>query len=113
MATAVDQPDDHPKDKQTVGHRLALVAAKVVYDENIVDSGPVFKSMQIEGSQIRIKFSSLGSGLRVHDKYGYPRGFAVAGADASFSGLKRARREKILWCSIPPSPANHCALQLE
>jgi sialate O-acetylesterase len=84
MASAVDQPDNHPRDKQTVAHRLFLAAAKVVYGENIVDSGPVFKSMQIEGSQIRIKFSSLGSGLRVHDRYGYARGFAVAGADGKF-----------------------------
>lgn len=84
MATAVDQPDDHPRDKQTVARRLLLVAAKVVYGENIIDSGLVFNSMQIEGSQIRIKFSSLGSGLRVHDKYGYARGFQVAGADGKF-----------------------------
>ena len=84
MASAVDQPDDHPRDKQTVGHRLVLTAAKVAYGENVIDSGPVFKSMQIEGNQIRIKFASLESGLRVHDKYGYARGFAVAGADGKF-----------------------------
>ena len=104
MASAVDQPDDHPRDKQTVAHRLVLTAAKEVYGENIVDSGPVFKSIQIEGSQIRVKFSSLGSGLRVHDKYGYVRGFTVAGADGQFRcGLKRARMEKILWCRTRPS----------
>jgi len=84
MASAVDQPDAHPRDKQTVAHRLVLAAAKVVYGENIIDSGPVFKLMQTEGSQIRIKFSSLGSGLRVHDKYGYAWGFEVAGADGKF-----------------------------
>lgn len=84
MASAVDQPETHPRDKKTVAHRLVLTAAKVAYGENIVDSGPVFKSMQIEGSQIRIKFSSLGSGLHVRDKYGYARGFEVAGADGKF-----------------------------
>jgi sialate O-acetylesterase len=87
MATAVDigdQNDIHPRDKQSVAHRLALAAATVAYGENIVDSGPVFKSMQIEGSQIRVKFSSLGSGLRVHDKYGYARGFSLAAADGKF-----------------------------
>jgi len=85
MASAVDQPDDHPRDKQTVADRLVLTAAKVVYGEKtLVDSGPIFKSMQIEGNQIRIKFSSLGSDLRVHDKYGYARGFEVAGADGKF-----------------------------
>jgi sialate O-acetylesterase len=84
MASAVDQPDDHPRDKQTVGHRLALAAAKVVYRENLVDSGAVIQSMQIDGSQIRIKFSSLGSGLEVRDKYGYVRGFQIAAADGKF-----------------------------
>jgi sialate O-acetylesterase len=69
-----------------------LTAAKVAYGENVVDSGPIFKSMQVEGSQIRIKFSSLGSGLRVHDKYGYARGFAIAGADGKYQWA-RARQD--------------------
>jgi sialate O-acetylesterase len=84
MATAIDQPEDHPKDKQTVGHRLLLAAAKTVYGEDVVHSGPVFKSMQIEGNQIRIRFSSVGSGLQVRGKYGYARGFEIAGADGKF-----------------------------
>lgn len=84
MASVVDQPDDHPRDKQTVGHRLVLTAAAVVYGEHIVDSGPVYKSMQIEGHQIRIKFSNVGSGLLVKDKYGAIRGFEIAAADSKF-----------------------------
>jgi sialate O-acetylesterase len=84
MATAVDQPDSHPNDKQTVAHRLVLKAATVVYGESIVDSGPEFNSMQIEGSQIRIKFSSLGSGLLVKDEHGSIRGFEIAGTNGEF-----------------------------
>jgi sialate O-acetylesterase len=87
MATAVDignEQDIHPKDKQDVAHRLALAAANVVYNETIVDSGPTFKSMRIEGNKVRIKFSNLGHGLVLHDKYGYGRGFEVAGADRRF-----------------------------
>jgi sialate O-acetylesterase len=84
MASAVDQPEDHPTDKQTVAHRLVLTAAAVVYGEHIVDSGPVYKSMQIEGHQIRIKFFNEGSGLLVKDKYGAIRGFEIAGADRKF-----------------------------
>lgn len=84
MASAVDQPDDHPTDKQTVAHRLVLTAVVVVYGEHIVDSGPVYKSMQIEGNQIRIKFSNVGSGLLVKDKYGSIRGFEIAAADRKF-----------------------------
>lgn len=84
MATAIDVGDEediHPKDKQDVAHRLVLVADKVAYGENVVDSGPTYQSMRVEGARIRIKFSNLGSGLLIKDKYGYPRGFEVAGSD--------------------------------
>lgn len=92
MATAVDQPDDHPKDKQTVAHRLVLTAATVAYGEKLVDTGPEFKSMQIEGSQIRIKFSNLSSGLLVKDEHGSIRGFEIAGADSKFHAAQ-ARKD--------------------
>lgn len=84
MASAVDQPDDHPTDKQTVAHRLVLTAAAVVYGEHIVYSGPVYKTMLIEGNQIRIKYSNVGSGLLVKEKYGGIRGFEIAAADGKF-----------------------------
>jgi sialate O-acetylesterase len=87
MSTAVDIGDEndiHPRNKQDVAHRLVLAAAKVAYGENIVYSGPVYQSMQIEGNRARIKFSNLGSGLLLKDKYGYGRGFEIAGADGKF-----------------------------
>ncbi len=94
MATAVDLGDEkdiHPKNKQDVAHRLALAAAKVAYGENIVHSGPTYQSMQVEGGKVRILFSNLGTGTRpegprlvVKDKYGYARGFEIAGADGKF-----------------------------
>jgi sialate O-acetylesterase len=106
MATAVDQPDAHPKDKQTVAHRLALTAARVAYGEDIVDSGPVFESIQIEGSQIRVKFSSLGSGLAVKDESGAIRGFEIAGTDGRFRGA-RARtdgKDIVVFSDTVPHP---------
>jgi sialate O-acetylesterase len=87
MATTVDIGDEndiHPRDKQDVAHRLLLVAARLVYGENVVDSGPIYQSIQIEGNRARIKFSSIGSGLLVKDKYGYIRGFEIAAADGKF-----------------------------
>jgi sialate O-acetylesterase len=87
MATAVDigdEKDIHPRDKQDVAHRLVLAAARVVYGEEVVSSGPLYQSMRIEGTRIRVKFSDLGSGLLIKDKYGYPRGFEIAGADGKF-----------------------------
>jgi len=87
MATAIDVGDEqdiHPRDKQTVAHRLVLAAARVAYGEIIIDSGPVFKSMELEGSRIRLKFANCGAGLLVKDRYGYARGFEVAGKDGRF-----------------------------
>jgi sialate O-acetylesterase len=87
MATAIDigeENDIHPKDKQDVAHRLVLAAANVAYGEKILYSGPTYESMRIEGDRIRIKFSNLGTGLLVKDKYGYIRGFEIANADGKF-----------------------------
>jgi sialate O-acetylesterase len=40
--------------------------------------------MRVEGNKVRIQFSSIGNGLISKDKYGFLRGFAVAGADKKF-----------------------------
>jgi len=87
MATAVDVGEEanvHPRDKQDVAHRLALAAAHVVYGEDLIYSGPAYQSMEIDGTRIRIKFSNVGSGLLVKDKYGYAHGFEIAGSDGKF-----------------------------
>src|SRR6202007_1841932 len=70
--------------KQDIAHRLVLAAAKTAYGEDVVSSGPTYESMEIDDNRIRVKFSNLGSGLYVRDKYGYARGFEVAGRDAIF-----------------------------
>ena len=87
MASAIDignEHDIHPSNKQDVGHRLALAAAKVAYGEDVVDSGPTYQSMKIENQQIRIRFSNVGSGLTIRDKYGFGRGFEIAGNDGKY-----------------------------
>jgi sialate O-acetylesterase len=87
MAVIIDigeANDIHPQNKQDVGLRLALQALKISYGRQIVASGPVFSSMQPEGGSIRLSFESVGEGLAARDKYGYLKGFAVAGADKIF-----------------------------
>jgi sialate O-acetylesterase len=68
MAVTIDvgeYNDIHPKLKKPVGERLALAVRKVAYGEkDIVYSGPIYKSMKIEGNKIILKFSQVGSGLR-------------------------------------------------
>lgn len=80
--------DIHPTNKQDVGYRLALAARKIAYGQDLVYSGPIYKSMQIEEDKIRIKFSNTGSGLIVKDPYGYLKGFSISGNDHKFVWAK-------------------------
>jgi sialate O-acetylesterase len=73
----------HPHNKQDVGDRLARIALANVYDRRIEYSGPMYQSMQVEGSKIRVRFSHLGGGLVA--KGGGPlKWFAIAGEDMKF-----------------------------
>jgi sialate O-acetylesterase len=83
-----EEHDIHPRNKQDVGYRLALAGLKVAYDKDIVYSGPVYQSMTTEGNKIKLTFKNTGSGLHVKDKYGYVKGFAIAGDDKKFVWAK-------------------------
>jgi sialate O-acetylesterase len=85
VTTDIGDPKDiHPRNKQDVGLRLALQALKKTYNKDIVSSGPMFESMKVEGKQVVLSFSGTGSGLMTTDKYGYIRGFEIAGADKKY-----------------------------
>ena len=91
MAVIIDigEADDiHPRNKQDVGRRLALSALNVSYGKDIVHSGPVYKDMTIIDSEVILSFDHTGSGLKALDRYGYLKGFAVAGADRKFHWAK-------------------------
>jgi len=82
-----DAKDIHPKNKRTVGERLAQWALHREYGKKVVPSGPLFQSMKIVGNQVCIQFRFAESGL-VSGKRGVeagedlaPKGFAIAGAD--------------------------------
>lgn len=81
-----DAKDIHPRDKQTVGYRLAQVALARDYGKRIEYSGPMYKSMKVEGGAIRLSFDHLGGGLVA--KGGDLVGFAIAGADKKFVWAK-------------------------
>jgi sialate O-acetylesterase len=79
-----DANDIHPRNKQDVGKRLAAVALNKTYGKNIVSSGPTYKSMDVKGDKIVITFDNVGGGLIAKDKYGYLKGFEIAGSDQKF-----------------------------
>jgi len=86
MATIIDAgsaTDIHPRDKQTVGKRLALVALAKEYGQKILFSGPAVRTWKIEGDKIRVFFAHA-QGLKTLDNLA-PKGFIIAGADGKFA----------------------------
>ncbi|HTB26568.1 MAG TPA: sialate O-acetylesterase, partial [Puia sp.] len=85
VTTDIGESNDiHPKNKQDVGLRLAAIAMNNIYEQPGEYSGPVYESMSIQGDKIVLGFTHTGSGLMVKDKYGYLRGFEIAGSDHHF-----------------------------
>ncbi len=95
MAVIIDigaANDIHPRNKQDVGWRLSQWALHQTYGkQDLVPSGPLYKSYKAEGSSIRVSFNNVGSGLIVGKKEGLKptaevkdgklARFAIAGAD--------------------------------
>ena len=78
----------HPKNKQDVGARLALIALAKTYGKpEIVYSGPTFKSLQVEGDKLRVNFDHVGGGLVSRD--GKPLNwFEIIGEETDFVPAK-------------------------
>ncbi len=87
MAVTVDisnTADIHPRNKQDVGKRLALWAlAKDYGKKGIVYSGPLYKSMKVDGNKITVSFDHVGDGLTTRDGKA-PSHFQIAGADGNY-----------------------------
>ncbi|MCB9867353.1 MAG: hypothetical protein H6816_12060 [Phycisphaerales bacterium] len=77
-----DATDIHPRNKQEVGRRLALLALDKTYGRAQVSSGPLYRSMRVEDDGIRLYFDHVGGGLVARGNP--PDSFTVAGADRVF-----------------------------
>jgi len=96
----------HPKTKAPIGHRLALAARANVYgEEELVYSGPVIRSMKVEGSVAVLAFGHLGSGLIASDNQPL-RGFYISADGESFSAAEaRIKGETVIVSSSTvPNP---------
>ncbi len=85
MAVTIDigDPDNiHPKNKQEVGRRLSLAARAIAYHEPIEDSGPLYQTVAVEGSSLRVYFQHTSGGLKV--KGSQLTGFEIAGDNGKF-----------------------------
>ena len=86
IATAVDignESDIHPKNKEEVGRRLALVAEAKVYGDKVEFAGPVYRSLSVSGSSVTLTFTHADGGL-VSRTGPALTGFEIAGADGQF-----------------------------
>jgi sialate O-acetylesterase len=83
LADADNPGDIHPKNKQDVGKRLALVALGKYYGKkDVVYAGPTYSEHKITGDKVVITLDSA-VGLRAsgHDENEKVTGFQIAGAD--------------------------------
>ncbi len=75
--------DIHPRNKQEVGRRLALLALAKDYGRDVVFSGPLYKSSIFKDGQARISFSHASGGLSTRDGKA-PSHFEIASRDNVF-----------------------------
>lgn len=107
MVVTTDNGDSlniHPRNKKLVGERLSLWALKNDYGKkDIVASGPLYKSMKIEGSKIRIRFDDA-NGLQAKD--GDLKEFTIAGADGNFFAAKAIIENNtvVVWSDAVEKP---------
>lgn len=91
----------HPPNKRDVGYRLALWALFHDYEKhNIVYSGPLYKSMAVEGNKIMLTFDHCGSGLKSLDGKDLTQ-FTIAGEDKNFMAARAEIRGNTVEVTSP------------
>ncbi len=98
--------DIHPLNKKDVGERLALAAENIAYgNEELVSSGPTYKSMKIKGNKITITFDDIGKGLiaKGGDQLKY---FSIAGNNKKFvwANAKIKGDKVVVWSDQVKNP---------
>lgn len=73
--------DIHPKNKQDVGGRLALLALNRTYKKKVEDSGPTLKSATPTGGALVLKFDHAQGMMLLPAQHS---SFAIAGEDGKF-----------------------------
>jgi len=111
-----EEKDIHPKKKQPVGERLALLARRDVYKEkSLVAQGPTFKAAAFAGAKATVTFANTGSGLMaapadsngVAVETGKVVGFQLAGDDGTFypaDAVIEGSDKVVVTCAQVPLP---------
>ena len=97
----------HPRNKQDVARRLALVARAVAYGEHVVSSGPTYRRHTVQGNRVTIELGNPGGGLVSRANDGVIRGFAIAGDDRRFvwANARLEGNRVVVWSDRVAKPA--------
>ena len=99
-----DANDNHPRDKKTVGARLALWAKARVYGQSLPSwSGPLPAGHAIRDGGIELSFHHADGGLAARDGDAL-RGFAIAGADQQWHPAQARIESDKVFVSHPEVP---------
>jgi sialate O-acetylesterase len=102
-----DENDIHPRNKQDVAKRLALNAMKIAYGKELLYSGPLFRSTDFSGGKATVTFDHAGDGLVARDRYGYVKGFTLAGKDGVHHWAQarvKGKNQVEVTCDKVPAP---------
>ena len=102
----------HPRNKQDVGYRLALLALGDTYHKEIIYSGPEVRTVSLKGTAVMISFQFAEGGLStIGDEV---LGFELAGADGKYHAatanivttgfIKKRRNQVKVICSTIGKP---------
>lgn len=108
VATAIDVGDAtniHPKNKKTVGDRLALAAGGLVYGESGLSQSPQYSGYSVDKNRIRLTFDFADGGL-VLQNGATPKGFAVCGKDQVWHWAEAQidGEQIVVWSPDVPKP---------
>jgi len=100
ITDAGDSLDIHPRNKTVTGERLAAWALAKQYGKDVTYSGPLFKTMKVEGNKAVLSFDYADDGLMTSDNEPV-KGFIVAGEDRRFYPATALIRGDKLEVSAP------------
>ncbi|BAV08862.1 sialate O-acetylesterase [Filimonas lacunae] len=109
MAVTTDNGDSldiHPRNKKLVGERLSLWALHNNYGfKDITCSGPIYRSMKVEGKKIRIQFDYVDGGLVAKGDAALQE-FTIAGSDEKFVPAQAVieGNEVVVWSDAIDKP---------
>ncbi len=104
-----DTQDIHPKNKQAVGYRLAVLALADTYGKETLCGGPRFERMAVEGGNVRVFFNRVGGGLVTSDGKA-PDAFEIGGENGVFV-LAEAKIDRGTIVLHSPEVREPCAIR--